>query len=96
MLTARGALELPRSEFCAELFELPLPLRLELRADPCNELRAELAATEGQGISRERERLHSAVEHAQEQQHAEELSHAGVSPELAAEYEAARIRLDRP
>ncbi|GAE55769.1 hypothetical protein XPR_2404 [Xanthomonas arboricola pv. pruni MAFF 301420] len=43
------------------------------------ELRAELADPEGQGISRERERLHSAVEHAQEQQHAEELSHAGVS-----------------
>ncbi|EFB0286300.1 hypothetical protein HGB69_004449 [Salmonella enterica] len=58
------------------------------------ELRAELAATEGQGISRERERLHSAVEHAQEQQHAEELSHAGVSPELAAEYEARILARD--
>ena len=58
------------------------------------ELRAELAGTEGQGISRERERLHSAVEHAQEQQHAEELSHAGVSPELAAEYEARILARD--
>ncbi len=58
------------------------------------ELRAELTATEGQGISRERERLHSAVEHAQEQQHAEELSHAGVTPELAAEYEARILARD--
>ena len=54
----------------------------------------ERAATEGQGISRERERLHSAVEHAQEQQHAEELSHAGVSQELAAEYEARILARD--
>jgi hypothetical protein len=58
------------------------------------ELRAELAATEGQGISRERERLHSGVEHAQEQQQAEELSHAGVSPELAAEYKARILARD--
>lgn len=58
------------------------------------ELRAELAGTEGQGISRERERLHPAIEYAQAQRHAEELSHAGVSPELAAEYQARILARD--
>lgn len=57
------------------------------------ELRADLA-TEGQGVSRERERLHSAVQHAQEQQQAEELAHAGVNPELAAMYEARILARD--
>ena len=58
------------------------------------ELRAELAATEGQGISRERERLHSAIEHAQAELQADELRPAGIPAELAAEYEARILARD--
>lgn len=58
------------------------------------DLRAKLQEVEGQGISRERELLHSEVKHAQELQQADELSSAGVSAEIAAQYEARFLARD--